>query len=125
MMNKIKEHGFVKNQSCQPSLISFFDKATGILDDGEAENTREAFCIFPLDSLKRAEKTPSKNNQSSTGRVTAPEEEGSREKEVSPASTMALEEGLSTFLSVQPMGCLPPIRQPTVLPKDSSLPKDN
>lgn len=60
MMNKIKEHGFVKNQSCQPNLISFFDKATGVLEDGEAENTSEAFCIFPPDSLEPAEKTLSK-----------------------------------------------------------------
>jgi len=75
MINKIKEHGFVKSQSCQPSLISFFDKATGILDDGEAENTNEAFCIFSRDSLRQAEKIPSKNNQSSTGRVTTPREE--------------------------------------------------
>ena len=104
MMNKIKEHGFVKDLSCQPNLISFFDKATGVLHDGEAENTSEAFCIFPLDSLKQGEKTPSKNNQSSTGRVTAPEEERSRQKEVSPAATMALEEGLSTFPSRQLMG---------------------
>lgn len=124
-MNKIKEQGFVKNQSRQPNLISSFDKATGVLDDGEAENTSEAFCIFPLDSLEPAEKMPSKNNQSSTGRVTTPKEEGPREKEVSPAFTMALEEGLSTFLSEQPMGCLSPIWQSTALPKDSSLPEKN
>lgn len=124
-MNKIKDHGFVKNQSRQPNLISFFDMPTDALDDGEAENTSEAFCIFPPDSLKPAEKMPSKNNQSSTGRVTTTEEEGPREKEVSPASTMVLEEGLSTFLSVQLMGCLSPLWQSTALPKDSSLPEEN
>lgn len=125
MITKIKEQGFVKDQSCQPNLISFFDKATGILDDGEAENMREAFRIFPWDCLDQAEKTPSQNNQSSTSRVTVPEEEGSREKEASPASTVASEERLSTFLSIQPMGHLSPIWQSTVLPKNISLFKEN
>lgn len=103
MMNKIKEHEFVKNQSRQPNLISFFDKAT---DTGEAENTSEAFCIFPPDSLEAAEKTPSKNNQSSNGRGTAPSEEGPRDEEVPPASSMS-PEGLSPLPSIRPMGCLP------------------
>lgn len=117
MMNKIKEHGFVKNQSRQPNLISFFDNATDILDDGEAENTSEAFCIFPPDSLEAAKKTPSKNNQSSNGRGTAPTEEGPKEEKVPPVSSMS-PEGLSPLPSIQPMGCLPPTSQSTALPKE-------
>lgn len=75
-MNKIKEHGFVKSQSCQPNLISFFDKGTGGPDDGEQKAHEWGGLLhFPI------EKTPSKSNQSSAGRETTPEEEGSGDKE--------------------------------------------
>lgn len=58
--------------------------ATGIPDDGERrKHVSEAFWIFNLDSLKQTKKTPSKTNQTSTGRATTPEEDEWREKEFS------------------------------------------
>lgn len=101
-MNKIKEHGFVKSQSCQPNLISLWYGNKHTRRWGSRKHRREAFCVFPRGSLKKAEKMLSKTNQSSTGRVTTLKEEGSRGEEVSPASTVTLCKGQLPFLSVQP-----------------------
>lgn len=129
-MNKIKEYGFVKNQACQPNLISFFDKATSILADGEAENTEvRPFAFSHGTASNELRKHPLEtefnlqSNCSWRWRI--------KGEEVSPSSTITLEEGLSPFLSVHPMGCIPLTWQSrgvvtsTALHKDSCLPKRN